>query len=185
MNEVNIKPRVGLITLTDVPRALLVEKEREEAITKKHIDYKKFLVGNDIDVFDAADAVERKPGWVSFYNSEDISKAVDYFLQNHVEAVIIGCWHWTEPMFIVEIARSLNKPILLYSDEDPSWAATCLITAGGASLWETSPNRPAQVHERFYGDRQSSLKWIKGVCALEKMKSSKLVLWGGSYALRM
>ncbi|MBM3701045.1 MAG: fucose isomerase [Actinobacteria bacterium] len=41
------------------------------------------------------------------------------------------------------------------------------------------------MHERFYGDRQASLKWIKGVCALEKMKSSKLVLWGGSYALRM
>lgn len=179
------KPKIGLITLTDTPRALAVVAEREEAITKKHNDYKKFLSENGIDVIDASDFIETKPGWVSFYNSEDIGKAVDLFLANHVEAVIVGCWHWSEPMFVVEIARAINKPILLYSDEDPAWAATCLITAAGASLWETSPNRAAQVHERFYGDREGSLKWIRGVSALEKMKKSTLMLWGGSYALRM
>jgi L-fucose isomerase-like protein len=185
MYSEELKPRVGLITLTDVPRALLGAKEREDAITKKHIDYKNFLLKNGIEVFDAADYVERQKGWVSFYSSEDIGRALDIFLQKHIEAVIIGCWHWSEPMFVVEIAREINKPVLLYADEDPAWAATCLLTAAGASLWETSPNRPAQVHERFYGDRESSLKWIRGVCALEKMKRSRFVLWGGSYALRM
>ncbi|MBM3705331.1 MAG: fucose isomerase [Actinobacteria bacterium] len=185
MQSDEFKPKVGLITLTDVPRALAVAGEREEAITKKHNEYKRFLTANDIIVVDAADHISSKPGWVSFYTSEDIEKAVDLFHQNHVEAIIIGCWHWSEPMFVVEIARSAGKPILLYSDDDPAWAATCMLTAAGASLWETSPNRAAQVHERFYGDRKGSLKWIRGVCALEKMKKSVFVLWGGSYALRM
>ncbi len=183
LNE--LKPKVGLITLTDSPRALALVEQREEAIKSKHNAYKKYLVENDIDVIDAADFIERKNGWVSFFSSEDIQKAVDLFLKNHVEAVVIGCWHWAEPMFVVEISRALGKPILLYSDDDPAWAATCLLAAAGASLWETSPNKYAQVHERFYGDRKSSLSWIKGVCALEKMKKSNIVLWGGSYALRM
>ena len=179
------KPRVGLITLTDVPRAISVVKEREEAITKKHNDYKSFLLENGIEVFDPADAVPRKPGQVSFYSSEDISTAVDFLIHNHVEAIIIGCWHWSEPMFVVEISRATRKPILLYSDEDPAWAAACFLTAAGASLWETSHNKAAQVHERLYGDRVCSIKWIKGVCALEKMKKSTFIMWGGSYALRM
>lgn len=182
---INLKPKIGLISITDTPRALAMVEEREKIITKKHNDYKKYLVENGIEVIDASDNIPREKGWVSFYNSEDIQKAVDIFLQNHVEAVIVGCWHWSEPMFVVEIARSLNKPILLYADDDPAWAATCLIAAAGASLWETSPNRAAQVHERIYGDKEKTIKWIKGVCALEKMKKGTVILWGGSYALRM
>jgi len=182
----DLKPKVGLITLSDLPsRALLGGiEEREEIISEKHKKYKAFLKSKEVIVVDAADFVERKQGWVSFYSSEDIQKAVDVFLANHVEGVVIGCWHWSEPMFVVEIARAINKPVMLYSDEDPAWAATCLITAAGASLWETSPNRAAQVHERFYGDEEGSLKWIKGICALEKMKAPTFLLWGGSYALR-
>ena len=182
----DLKPKIGFITITDTPRALLTIEEREKVITKKHNDFKSFLTNSGIEVIDAADFIPRKKsGWVSFYSSEDIQIAVDVFLQNHVEALIVGCWHWSEPMFVVELARSLNKPILLYGDDDPAWAATCLISAAGASLWETSPNRYAQVHERFYGDMPSSLKWVKGVCALEKMRKANFILWGGSYALRM
>ena len=84
MYSEELKPRVGLITLTDVPRALLGAKVREDAITKKHIDYKNFLLANGIEVFDAADYVERQSGWVSFYSSEDIGRALDIFLQKEV-----------------------------------------------------------------------------------------------------
>ncbi len=184
LNE-NLKPKIGLITLTDTPRALALVDEREKVITKKHNNFKKYLKENEIEVIDASDYIKREKGWVGFYSSEDIEKAVDIFLQNHIEAIVIGCWHWAEPMLVVELARSLGKPILLYAEDDPAWAATCLLSAAGASLWETSPNRAAQVHERIYGDKEAVLSWIKGVCALEKMKKGTIVLWGGSYALRM
>lgn len=184
-NLKDLKPKIGLISLTDTPRALALANEMEIAIAKKHYDFKDFLIKNDIEVFDAAEFVKKDKNQVGFYNSEDISSAVDFFNQSHIEALIIGCWHWSEPMFVVEIARALNKPILLYSDEDPAWAATCLITAAGASLWETSPNRASQVHERFYGDKEGVLRWVRGVCAIEKLRRSKFILWGGSYALRM
>jgi L-fucose isomerase-like protein len=181
----NLKPKIGLITLMETPRALAFTNERENAISKKHNDYKSYLLNNDIEVIDASEHIDKQNDGIGFFSSDTIQKAVDLFLLNHVEAIVIGCWHWTEPMFIVEIARAANKPIMLYSDEDPAWAATCLLTAGGASLWETSPNRPAQLHERFYGDKEGSLKWLKGVCALEKMKKMDVILWGGSYSLRM
>lgn len=181
----NLRPRVGLISITDTPRALAFVEEREEVIAKKHNNFKKYLKDNEIEVVDASVYIPREKGWVSFYSSEDIQKAVDVFFQHHIEAVIVGCWHWSEPMFVVELVRELNKPILLYADEDPAWAATCLLSAAGASLWETSPNKAAQVHKRIYGDKEAVLKWIRGVCAFEKMKKGKVILWGGSYALRM
>jgi L-fucose/D-arabinose isomerase len=181
----DLKPKVGLISLTDPPRSVAMGDDLEKAMTKKHKAFKEYLIKNEVEVVDAAEFVPSMAGRICFNSSEDIKKAVDIFNQNHIEAVILGCWHWTEPMFVVEIARALNKPILLYSDEDPEWNGVCLLTAAGASLWETSPNHYSQVHERFYGDQDSALKWIKGVCALEKLKESNFLLWGGTYALRM
>ena len=178
-------PKIGFISLTDTPRALDMAKEREVSINKKHDEFKDYLLKHDIDVIDAKDCVKSESNMAGFYSSEKILEAVDVFISNHVEAVVIGCWHWSEPMFVVEIARAINKPILLYSDDDPAWAATCLLSAAGASLWETSPNRYAQVHERVYGDQEAVIKWIKGVCSLEKLKRENIILWGGSYALRM
>ena len=180
-----LKPKIGLISITDTPRALAYVEEREETIKCKHNLFKKYLQDNDITVVDPADHMEMEKDRVTFYSSRQISQVVDIFLQNHVEAVIIGCWSWAEPMLAVELAKKVNKPILLYSDEDPAWPATCLITAAGASLWEASPNKFAQAHERIYGDQKEVMKWIKGVCALEKLNRGTLVLWGGSYALRM
>ncbi len=64
-------------------------------MTEKHKNFKKFLIDSEIEVIDAADFISRKEGWVSFYSSDDIQKAVDVFLANHIEALVIGCWHWT------------------------------------------------------------------------------------------
>ena len=92
---------------------------------------------NKIEVIDAAELTERPDNpknILGFSSSGDIQKAVDIFNENHIEAVIIGYWHWTDPMFVVEIVRSLNKPVLLYGEGNPAWAAPCLITAGRASL---------------------------------------------------
>ena len=182
------KPKIGFISLTEPPRALSFANELNNYILVKHKEFKDFLINNNIDVVDASELTERPDNLkniIGFYSSSDIQKAIDVFNINHVEAVIIGCWHWTDPMFVVEISRSANKPILLYGEEDPAWAAPCLITAGGASLWDNSPNRFAQAHERVYGNKEAVLKWVRGVTVLEKLRRGKLLLWGGSYALRM
>jgi len=182
------KPRIGFISFSEPPRALSFGDELNKYIFIKHNEFKDFLDKSDIEVIDAAyltDRPQNPDNSLGFYSSIDIQKAVDVFNANHIEAVIVGCWHWTDPMFIVELARSLNKPILLYGEENPAWAAPCLIAAGGASLWDNSPNRFAQVHERIYGNRESVLKWVRGVTILEKLKRGRLILWGGSYALRM
>jgi len=187
-NSEKIIPKVGFLSLSESPRALSFADELNNYILKKHIEFKAFLLKNKIEVIDAAELIERPANpknIIGFYSSEDIQKAVDVFNKNHIEAVIVGCWHWTDPMFVVEIARSLNKPVLLYGEENPAWAASCLILAGGASLWDTSPNRFAQAHERIYGNLESVIKWVRGVTVLEKLKRGKLLLWGGSYALRM
>ncbi len=187
-NNITKMPKIGLISLTEPPRALSFADELNKYIYVKHNEFKDFLIKSDIEVIDAASLVNRPENpedILGFYSSLDIQKAVDVFNANRIEAVIIDCWHWTDPMFVVEIARSVNKPVLLYGEENSAWAAPCLITAGGASLWDNSPNRFSQVHERIYGDKEAVLKWIRGVTILEKLRRSRIILWGGSYALRM
>ncbi|MHB1335357.1 MAG: fucose isomerase [Candidatus Humimicrobiaceae bacterium] len=187
-NVRKIRPKIGFISLAEPPRALSFADELNKYIFVKHNEFKDYLNNNEVEVIDASELAQRPDNpenILGFYSSKDVQKAVDVFNANHIEAVIVGCWHWTDPMFIVELARSLNKPILLYGEENPAWAAPCLIAAGGASLWDNSPNRFAQVHERIYGNRDSVLKWVRGVTILEKLKRGKLLLWGGSYALRM
>jgi len=183
-----IKPKIGFISLTEPPRALSFADELNKYIFIKHNEFKEYLINNGVEVINASELVQRPDNpenILGFYSSSDIQKAVDVFNANHIEAVIIGCWHWTDPMFVVEIVRSVNKPVLLYGEENPAWAAPCLITAGGASLWDNSPNRFAQAHERIYGDKEAVIKWVRSVTVLEKLKRGKLLLWGGSYALRM
>lgn len=187
-NDRKIKPKIGFISLTEPPRALSFADELNKYIFVKHNEFKEYLNNNEVEVIDASELTQRPDNpenILGFYSSSDIQKAVDVFNANHIEAVIIGCWHWTDPMFVVEIVRSVNKPVLLYGEEDPAWAAPCLITAGGASLWDNSPNRFAQAHERIYGDKEAVIKWVRSVTVLEKLKRGKLLLWGGSYALRM
>jgi L-fucose/D-arabinose isomerase len=178
-------PKIGIISLTETPRALTFMDDLNKYVQVEHHRFKKFLAENEIEVIDPSELLKNNQGMVGFYSSDGVLEAVDQLLFHHVEAVVICCWHWTDPMLIVEIARAINKPVLLYAKENPAWAATCLLSAGGASLWDNSPNVFAQVHERIYGDKTKVLKWIRSVTVLEKLRRGRLLLWGGSYALRM
>jgi len=181
----NLKPKIGLVSITDTPRALAYVDEVESVIKRKHDNLKKQLRNNGVIVIDPSEHLKMEKGRASLYSSRQATEAADFLLQNHAEALIIGCWSWAEPMLAVELVKKINKPVLLYADEDPAWPATCLLSAAGASLWETSPNVFAQRHERIYGNWQMVKKWINGTVILEKMNSGTLILWGGSYALRM
>lgn len=156
----NFKPKIGLISITDTPRAVGMVDEREKFVRERHESLKKFLLSEEIKVIDPSDYPFASKDKIGICSSEDIQKTIDIFSSNHVEAIIVGCWHWAEPMLVIELVRALNKPVLLYADNATDWAATCLITATGASLWEVCPNRSALVHERVYGDKESLLSWI-------------------------
>ena len=50
---------------------------------------------------------------------------------------------------------------------------------------EWGVNKYALKHERNFGNKNRMLEWIRAVSAVSKMRESALLLWGGSYAVKM
>lgn len=179
------KPKVGIISFTD-PRETAFAIERERYIEKSHIDLKDFLQKREVEVCDPVN--ELRKGWRDVFGIRSISEVNQCalrFKSEDIHALIIGCWHWTEPMLPIHLVRELNLPLLLFTQDDPTWAGAVHLSATGASLWEAAPNHHAVIHERVIGDKEQVLRWIRGVTALQRLKKSSLLLWGGTYCLRM
>jgi L-fucose/D-arabinose isomerase len=185
-NILSKKPKIGVISVTDAPRDQGLVEERERYINKAHSELIEYLKNNNIDIVDVSQKIERSnPDLVSIYSYDDARECIKVMVNEDVEALVIGCWHWCEPMLIVAIAREFNKPVLLYSDGNPMWAGVTLITAAGASLWQNASNSYSIAHKRVYANKEEIIKWVRGVTAVEKLKRGTLILWGNSYALKM
>ena len=180
------KPRVGILSFTDPRETAALAQERERYIEARHRELRDYLQKNGVNVIDPL--AEMRKGWKIWFGirkSAEVNECVQRLKAEGADALIIGCWHWTEPMLPILSSRSLNLPLCLFTEDDPNWAGATCITATGASIWETSPNPHAVTHERILGDRTRLLKWVRGVTALERLKRSSLLLWGGTYCLRM
>lgn len=185
-NSISKMPKIGVISVTDAPREQGLVEEREQYINGAHHELVEYLEKNGIEVVDASYEIGRTDkDPVSIYSYSDARKCIKIMAEKDVEALVIGCWHWCEPMLVVALAREFDKPLLLYSDGNPAWAGVTLISAAGASLWQNASNRYAISHKRVYGNKEEIIKWAKGVTAIEKLKRSTLLLWGNSYALKM
>jgi len=177
--------RIGVISFTD-PRSTSFATEREEYIKRKHAEVVLVLESAGIQVVDPMKSL-RDSGSKTYgvATSREVQHCIREMKAGEVHGVVLGCWHWTEPMLPLTVARELNVPVLLYTEDDPSWAGTVCMGAVGASLWESPANTHALTHSRLRGDLQGIVTWAKGVGATERLKRSSVLLWGGTYCLRM
>ncbi|HOX27722.1 MAG TPA: fucose isomerase [bacterium] len=171
------KTRVGLVSFTD-PRAV----KGIGRINKENLRYQ-----NELSIFLKNAGFECfEPFKDKCVNSRSLSdKAAAEFLAADVAAMVFGCWKWTDPMLAVGIARKVDRPIMLAGADDEESTPLGCIAAIGAALWEIAPNSNALNHNRVIGDYERIAKWAAGVGALGKLKESSLLLWGGSYCLKM
>ncbi|MFH1539654.1 MAG: fucose isomerase [bacterium] len=114
-----------------------------------------------------------------------VVEAARDILTLEMDCVVAGCWKWTAPMLVVELARRVNLPIMLVGDNDPKSTSLGCMAAVGAALWEVAPNEYALRHGRSLGDPDAVVDWALGAGALTKLRRGTLLLWGGSYCLRM
>jgi len=171
------KYRIGIVSFTD-PRAVSGIDE----IDRRNIENQKRLV-NFLGKEGFQCCVPLKDSSVNGRAAAD--KTAGYFQSKDVHAMIFGCWKWTDPMLAVEVARRVDRPLLLYAeDEEDSTPLGCL-AAVGAALWEIAPHENAKNHARIIGDPGAAAAWARGVCALGRLRGQSLLLWGGSYCLKM
>lgn len=181
----NTAPVVGVVTLTD-PRQTAHFEAREEYLNAEHSAFVTYLRNRGITVVDPASSIELGlGGYVGIRSLKEVRECTQTMQRAGVEAAVICLWHWTEPALALEISKLIDRPILLYTEDNPDWAGATALTAVGASLWEAAPNHYSCAHHRIRSDREGALQWIRGAAASARLRQANLLLWGGSYGLRM
>ena len=173
--------KIGIVSFTD-PRPTAFAEERENYIREHHNQLKKFLIEKGFSVVDPMEEVKGNSEFFGIRSTEEMEKAGEILKRDSADCLILGLWHWTEPQLPLNLVRSLNLPTLLFAEADPTWAGSVCVSAVGASLWEAGISL---THHRVLGDKEEVAKWARGVLALQRLRKSSLLLWGGSYCLRM
>lgn len=179
-------PRVGVLTFRD-PRDTDLTESRETYLRLQHEKLVSMLECSGVEVVDPLHGIEPEDHNTPFGigSISQVKRGVAELALRDVQAVILGLWHWTEPFLPVLAVKLLNLPTLLYTTSSPAWAGATAQSAVGAALWEAAPNYNAVVHTRMQDDIPGLVQWIHGACAAQKLRGSCLLLWGGSYCLRM
>ncbi len=180
------KPTICIVTFTDDRDVGLYSREVESGIRKKQGDLKGFLSENNVTVVDPLGEIRKKneiPYGVR--NLRDIEQVMHQLSRKHIDAAIIGAWNWSPPMLIMDFVRKLAKPFIYYTENDPLSGSLSQLSATCSSLMEWGVNEHALRHERCFGNRRQLLSWARAASAVSGLREGALLLWGGSYAVKM
>jgi L-fucose isomerase len=180
------KPRVAILTFTDAREEGISSEAVERFLRAKQEELGRFLAQEGAEVIDPLRVLRPKDSkWYGLRSLKDIDNIVGGLSGQKIDAVIVGAWTWSPPMFIKEFIRKFPKPLLYYTENDPMSGNLSQLAATCSSLMDWSVNEFARKHERNFGDRREMLRWLRGVTAVSRMRESALMLWGGSYAVKM
>jgi len=180
------KPRIAIVTFTDDRDVGLYSREVENRIRKKQSELKAFLTAQDVEVIDPLNQMRGRDEMpYGMRNLADVDRALSILLGTRIDGIIIGSWNWSPPMLIMDFVRKASKPLLYYSENDPLSGSLSQMSASCASLMEWGASSHALTHDRVFGDRDELLSWVRAVTAFSGMRESALLLWGGSYAVKM
>jgi L-fucose isomerase-like protein len=180
---------LAIATFTD-PRKTSLSIERERALMEKHQNLINELKKEGFEVLDVNKELKKYEAFEKGQNfgideKDEVFEASKFINSNEVSGIILGLWHWTESNLVTLLAKETNKPLLLYADDDISWAGTTCVTSVGASLWESAVNFYALHHVRLKGDLEKLKAWGRAVEAIAKLSKKSLLVWGAPYTLGM
>ena len=176
---------VAVVSFTD-PRRTEFEGQREQYLRERHQALTQALTDAGLAVFDPmAQAKDPADPAFGLRTNAEVMAAAALVKGARADCLVFGCWHWTEPMLPMALVRETDLPVLLFTEDDPAWAGSVCISAVGASLWEVGLNHHAASHARSLGDYRKVIRWAHGVGAIMRLRRQSLLLWGGSYCLRM
>ena len=179
------RPRVGVVCVSDVD-TVGFDQERERRMRALHDTFIASLEARGCTPVDVMAALRgTDEGVFGVRLRADLQRCADYLRQQRAECLVIECYFWTPPMVVVHLARETDLPVLLFALDVPQWPGTSCMTAAGGALLESGATTHALTHERLKGDYDGAAVWAHGVAAIEKMKRSSALLWGGTYSVKM
>jgi L-fucose isomerase-like protein len=183
----NQKFRVGVVSFADSRFDQAMASEAHQYIYEQHGALVQGLRDRGFLVADPQ-ALEGDGGGETFSPITTRAKRnqiIGILQSEQIDAIVIGCWRWSEPMPVVDLVRKLNLPTALYGLQNADWSGFGGITAIGSALWEVAPNPSAISHLRILDDLDELSSWARGVCAYQRLRNSKLLLWGGVICMGM
>jgi len=180
------RPSVAIVTFTDDRDVGLYSPEVEERLRRKQGELRVFLEANGVRAVDPLGDF-RKKGALPYgvRNRADVGKVLSLLSRERVDGLIIGSWNWSPPMLVMDFVRKLDRPVMYYTENDPMAGSLSQLTATCASLLEWGVSRHALLHDRAFGNRDALLVWARAAGAVSRMREGALLLWGGSYAVKM
>jgi L-fucose isomerase-like protein len=119
-------------------------------------------------------------------DGRDLAFCVDLLRARRVQAVVIEAFHWARLSLVTQLVNEMDLPVAVYAVTDGGWNGVPCATAICASLREMPRTRNAALVEAFLGpDVDGLLRWARGASALVRMRSSRVMLWGGGYGAEM
>jgi L-fucose isomerase-like protein len=187
------KQKIGLISFTDPRRDVTLVSEREDYIKDCHNDLITELVMEGFEVVDPlSEYHQNEEGSNELFGiaTESLTKKMCFqLLEQEVSALLIGCWGWTSPRLPLLTTRFLDIPIALVTQNNKDWPGITSLLSTGATFWEVSPTFYSKNHERFILEPAQELfeltTWLRAACAVNHLRTGKMILWGGSPALHM
>ena len=102
--------------------------------------------------------------------------------KSRVGCLVINLCQWTRVPLVSALVKEMDVPTALYANTDDRWVGEVTATAVSASVLEAPGSVNCRLLERFRDtERDEMLKWIKGIGALQFMRKSRLMSWGGQY----
>jgi L-fucose isomerase-like protein len=182
----NFIPTIAIITFTDDRDVGVSSPEVENYLKHKQSELKNYLSDSGIDVIDPlAELRKNSDDWYGVRKLQDINNIISILSKYNIDGIIIGAWTWSPPMLIMEFIRKIARPFMYYTENNPLQGNLSQFSAACSSLMEWGVNKYALTHERNFGNRLELVRWSKTISAVSKMRESALLLWGGTYAVKM
>ena len=185
-SKYDIPPAVGVAAFTDA-RTTGFAGEKERYAARVHQETVEYLQAQGFRVVDGMAFLRADEPMYGIRSSAEVRRVAAEFARQEVDCLVLGCGSWSDPMLSVAMVREANLPVCLHTAGDPqlSGAGVTALTAVGSSLWEVAPNSHALTHERVREHKAPIATWVRGVAALGQLRRSSILLWGGSYCLKM
>jgi len=173
---------VGVVSFTAAFKraGLSVLEERNKRL---HYELVAYLEGQGFRVVDPMRHIATEYAFGAC-TPDHVSALAQVLRNEEAECVVAGLWNWTDCILVRQLAEEADLPLALFTEDDISFGGQVAVAAVGATLWQAPPNSHALRHFRSV-DKTELVPWIKGMASLKKIKKGALLLWGGSYCLKM
>lgn len=119
-------------------------------------------------------------------NSRDLAFCLDILRSRRVQCLVIEVFHWARLSLVSQLVAELDLPAAVFAVVGDGWNGVPCATAICGGLRETPRTRNAALAEAFLGPETGDLlRWINGASALTRLRSSRVMLWGGGYGAEM